>query len=160
MVFTFYHTTPGATKFSDWSTTDRGWVSGNTRGYKVQTNMFSTVASARATKKSTPLNHQSTFTTIVNTEWYYVVICEKLIVHVYVFLYLFIKICSIFQHLYFHLVRTGSATYQCAGVRRLPGWREPPPCRCQPDSGRARTALYGPVHSHCCWPLLMLLRLD
>ena len=35
---------PDATEFSDWATTDRGWVSGKTIGFKVRVSMFSTVA--------------------------------------------------------------------------------------------------------------------
>ena len=31
MVLTFYLATPGASEFSERATTDRGWVSGNTR---------------------------------------------------------------------------------------------------------------------------------
>ena len=41
-------------EFSYWATTDRGWVSGNTSGYKVWARMFSTVIPVVG-KKSTPL---------------------------------------------------------------------------------------------------------
>ena len=43
VVLAFYRPTPGATEFSDLDTTDRGWVSGNTSGYKVWASRFSTV---------------------------------------------------------------------------------------------------------------------
>ena len=43
VVLTFYHPMIRATEFSNWATTDRVWVSGNTSGYKVQASMFSTV---------------------------------------------------------------------------------------------------------------------
>ena len=44
VVLAFYRPMPRVTEFSDQATTDRGWVSGNTSGYKVGASMFSTVA--------------------------------------------------------------------------------------------------------------------
>ena len=43
VVLTFHCLMPGATEFSDWATTDRGCVSGNTSGYKVRASIFSTL---------------------------------------------------------------------------------------------------------------------
>ena len=44
VVLTFYCPTLRATEFSDRATTDRGWVSGSTSGYKVRASIVSTVA--------------------------------------------------------------------------------------------------------------------
>ena len=44
VLLTFYHPMPGATEFSHRAPADRGWVSGNTSGYKVWAITLSTVA--------------------------------------------------------------------------------------------------------------------
>ena len=57
VVSPFYRPTRGATEYSDWATTNRGWVSGNTSGYNVWPGMFSTVARLGLTvvKVNTPV---------------------------------------------------------------------------------------------------------